>query len=182
TELTLLTLAALPVDVRLVQRFAVDHDPVLLVAAFDGLPTDGDDALDEIPLVRRSEPERGPDVLEEARDRITGRVRRGIVLHPRIGPAEDHDVPRTRIGEAVSDLVDEDPVRGAPGTAVQRLLHRARRDHVHPGDELLDEKRQYERDDDEDRQLFPEGTLLGLLLRLLLLLRALGRSGGFGHL
>src|SRR5690606_27497234 len=109
--------------------------------------------------------------------RITGRVRRGIVLHPRIGPAENHDVPRTRIGETVSDLVDEDPVRGAPGTAVQRLLHRARRDHVHPGDELLDEKRQYERDDDEDRQLFPEGTLLGLLLRLLLLLRALGRSG-----
>jgi hypothetical protein len=41
-----------------------------------------------------------------------------------------------------------------PVHAVQRGLHRPRRDHVDLRDERLDEEREQQRDDDEDRQFF----------------------------
>src|SRR5690606_5337650 len=60
--------ARLEVQVRLVQRLAVDEHPVLRVTALDGLAADGDDPLDEVPLVRRREPDHRPELTEETGD------------------------------------------------------------------------------------------------------------------
>ena len=75
---------------------------------------------------------------------------------PAVGAAEDDDVAGLRIAEPVAHLVDEHAVVHAAGAAVQGGLHRARGDHVHLGQERLDEEGQQQRDDDEHRQLAPE--------------------------
>ena len=73
-----------------------------------------------------------------------------------VGAAEDDDVARLRVGEAIGHLVDEHPVVVAAGAAVQGRLHRPGRDDVDLRDERLDEERQHQCDDDEDRQFLPE--------------------------
>ena len=80
----------------------------------------------------------------------------GELAAPAVGSAEDHDVPGLRVAEPVGDLVDEHAVVHAARAAVQRGLHRPRGDDVDLGQERLDEERQHQRDDDEDRQLAPE--------------------------
>ena len=80
----------------------------------------------------------------------------GELAAPAVGSAEDHDVPGLRVAEPVGDLVDEHAVVHAARAAVQRGLHRPRRDDVDLGQERLDEEGQHQRDHDEDRQLAPE--------------------------
>ena len=143
------------VDVGLVERLAVDQHAVAGVAACDGLAADGDDPLDEVLLVRRREPDQRPEPLQAAHQRVR-RLLDGELAAPAVGSAEDDDVPGLRVAEPVGDLVDEHAVVHAARAAVQRGLHRPRRDDVDLGQERLDEEGQHQRDHDEDRQLPPE--------------------------
>src|SRR5690606_34673295 len=113
--------ARLEVQVRLVQRLAVDEHPVLRVTALDGLAADGDDPLDEVPLVRRREPDHRPELTEETGD--SGALLDLLVPHPRARALEHHHVTGLRVGEPVGDLVHQHPVRRATRAAVQRQLH-----------------------------------------------------------
>ena len=96
-----------------------------------------------------------PRPCSAAHDDVAGLIG-GELAGPAVRAAEDDDVARRRVGEPVGDLVDQHPVVLAAGAAVQRGLHRPRRDHVDLRDERLDEEREHQRDDDEDRQFFPE--------------------------
>ena len=61
------------VDVRLVERLAVDQHAVARVAAGHGLAADRDHPLDEVLLVRRGEPDQRPEPLQ-------GRAARGFAV------------------------------------------------------------------------------------------------------
>ena len=158
----------LVVDVRLVERLPVDGDAVLRVAAGHGLPAGGDDALDEVLLVRRGQPDQREPALQPPDEDVLGALATAAsglaVVAPGRRPAEHDDVAGRRLGEAVGDLVDGDAVVVAAVAAVQRAFHRRRRDDVDAGQERLDDERQHHRDDDQQRQLAPERALaLGLL-------------------
>ena len=79
----------LVVDVRLVERLAVDGDPVLRVAAGHGLAAGRDDALDEVLLVRRREPDQRQPALQPPDEHVArsaGRRRsRTSPLSPQVG-------------------------------------------------------------------------------------------------
>jgi hypothetical protein len=79
---------------------------------------------------------------------------------------EDDHVAGSGLAEVVRDLVDQHAVAVAAVAAVQRLLHRLRRDHVDPRQERLDQEGEPEGHDHQDRQLFPERALALALLGL----------------
>src|SRR5439155_3508399 len=112
-------------DVRLLDRLAVDREHVVLVS--DGVAGEPDQSLDE-----------GPARVARLLGSDRGRV-------------EDDDLATARAAEVVDEPVREHPVgqaRLAPGPgprAVKRRLHRRRRDPVRVDHPLLD------REDDEDR-------------------------------
>ena len=96
------------------------------------------------------------DRAQRLRERV-GRLGDGDLRRPGRRPLEHDDVAAARGSrEPVDDLVDQHPVAGAAGAAVQRLLHRAGRDEERLDQERLDQQRQHERDQEQDRQLAPE--------------------------
>src|SRR5215471_20788897 len=93
----------------------------LRVATLDGLPTDRNDPLDEVLLVRRHEADELPEPPDAFDERIRRRFR-GRLLVPVGGRTEYHDVAGMRIAYIEDQLVHQVPVPGAAWTAVQRLL------------------------------------------------------------
>ena len=143
------------VDVGLVERLAVDEHPVARVAAGMVWPPTAMTRLMKSFSSGGASPMSDPS---PCRARTTTLLGGSAVnsLRPAVGAAEDDDVARRRVAEPVGHLVDQHPVVLAAGAAVQRGLHRSRRDHVDLREERLDEERQHQRDDDEDRQFLPE--------------------------
>ena len=74
---------------------------------------------------------------------------------PSPGGVEDDDVAGVRVAEVVDRLVDQDAVAGAARAAVQRLLHRLRRDVERLDHEGLDQDRDQDGEHDQRRQLPP---------------------------
>ncbi|EGJ74458.1 putative signal peptidase [Streptomyces sp. Tu6071] len=133
-------------DVRLVERLPVDLEGACAVA-LDGVTADADDALDQVLLVRGGhQPDEAETLLEDV-----GRGR-GLVLQPAVRVLEDdHLAARGLRAEPRRELVDEYAVAHLEG-----VLHRAGRDRERLHQERLDDQRQDQGDDDEQRQFLPE--------------------------
>jgi len=125
--------------------------------------TDPDHALDEVLVARGGHAKRGAHLVEEPSDRVARRVRAefGTVL-PRRGSPEYDDLATVGFPEPVDELVDQNPVTAAAGTAVQRPLHRRGRNEEGLDQERLDQQRQDQSDQDQKRQLPPESALASL--------------------
>ncbi len=86
------------------------------------------------------------------------------IVVPVLRRVEHDDVAGMRVAQVVDRLVHQDPVAGAAGAAVQRLLHRLGRDVEGLDDEGLDQDRDQDREDDQRGQLPPRRLALGLRL------------------
>ena len=157
----------LQVEVGLVQRLTVDGQSGGL-PALDGLPTDGDHPLDQVVLVGRDESDERKGILHPPHRGVVG-ADRLVSDVPVRRPLEDDHIARLRLGEPVGQLVDHDAIADAAGAAVQRGLHRLRRDEVRPGDERQHQVVQADRDHHEND---------GLAQRTAPALRFVGGLGG----
>ncbi len=137
-------------EIRLVERRAVDRDPPGTVAADHGVAAEPDDALDQVLVVgRRQQPDprqRVPHLPD---------AHRGFVLldrlpvQPAARVAEDDDVAALRLpAEPGRQLVHEHPV-----VDPYRLLHRAAGDDEGLHEERLQHQRDQQRRADEQRYL-----------------------------
>ncbi len=153
----------LEVDVGLDQGMAVDHDLVVGVAAHDVVAGDPDDPLDEVAARGRRDADGGADVVEEPQDRVA-RHRERVLVRPAWRSLEDDDLAAPRIAEVVDQLVDQHPVErvrgrrdhGAGVATLQRVLHRRGRDVERLDEEGLDQQREHQRHNHQNRQLAPE--------------------------
>lgn len=141
------------VQVRLVERCAVDGDTPVPVTALHGVPADSDDPLDQVLLVLRGQqPDEGEELLGLF---DPGRVGGGgglPLLEPATRVLEDHHVTAVRLGpEPRGELVHDHPVTDPDG-----LLHRTRGDHEGLEEEGLEHEGDQQRHPREDRYL-PHG-------------------------
>src|SRR3954454_3490310 len=89
-------------QVGLVESDTVDRDVSLRVAAHDVVTTYADHPLDEVLAARGGDTERGPDVVQELRDRVARRMVGELsVLLPRRRTLEDLDLAAVHIADAV---------------------------------------------------------------------------------
>ncbi len=149
------------VEVRvLLQGRAVDLDRAGALA-LHGVTADCDDPLDQVLLLgRRHQADEAEDLL----DRVG--LGGGHLVQPAARVVEDDNLATFRFGaEPGGELVHEHPV-----AALQGVLHRVGRNGERLHQERLDDQREDQRDPDEDRQLFPEGTRLLALLHAAALL------------
>src|SRR5699024_4586951 len=117
------------VEVRLVERLAVDQEVPLRGAAAHRLTTDGDHPLDQVVLVGGQDPDDPTDVLQRPEYRIV-RTDGLVALVPGVRYLDHHDVALLRLSDPIADLFDEYPVACTADAPVQRGLHGLRRDLV----------------------------------------------------
>ena len=146
--------------------------------AFHGLPTGGDDSLDQGVLIRGYQSDVATGILNAADDAVSGPLG-GVFGVPRIGAHKHHDLAGLwGFPIAIGQLVHEDPVWLTTCTAMQRGFHGLRRNQVHATHERVEGSEQQECHHDDDGHLHP--PRVGFLLCLLLLhLRGDGSSGAF---
>ena len=113
-----------------------------------------DHPFDEVLVARGRHPEPFREPMEERRERIAMRNVR------RMGIGEHDDVPAPRRVQVIHDLVDQDPV-----TDVQGGDHGLGRDVERLNQEGLDEERQDECDEQQERQFADEGKATLSVLR-----------------
>ena len=133
------------------ERDAVDRDPALRVAAGHLVTGQADDPLDE-DVSRVPEAEHAGKSLGELHHEVGVPGRRARV--PRAVPVEDHDVAAVDAADVVDELVDQHPV-----VDLERVLHRPGRDEEGLDRVGLDDDREQQGDDDQDRELAPERPL-----------------------
>src|SRR6266567_385794 len=136
-------------QVRFAQRMAVDEHGS--AADLDRLTGERDDPLDVVLVAAPAEPEPLRQPVPEGR--------RHAPVPGRLGVVEHDDVPPARGVEHVGEPVHQHSV-----ARLQRGNHGRRGDVERLDQEGLDEERQDERDDQQDRKLAEESPLLGFLL------------------
>ena len=133
------------------ERDAVDRDPALRIAAGHLVTGQADDPLDE-DVSRVPEAEHAGKSLGELHHEVGVPGRRARV--PRAVPVEDHDVAAVDAADVVDELVDQHPV-----VDLERVLHRPGRYEEGLDRIGLDDDREQQGDDDQDRELAPERPL-----------------------
>ncbi len=138
------------VQIRLVQRRAVDRHPTVFVTAGDRIAADPDHPLDQILLVRgRKQSDPGQELLGLLDDDRIFLRRLPLVLEPASGVLEHHHIAARRLrAEPRCEFVHQHPVADP-----DRLLHRARRDHKRLDQKGLEHQGDHQRHADQDRDL-----------------------------
>ncbi len=153
-ELTLRRLVP-RVQIRFVQRRAVDGHLAARVTARDGVTADSDHPLDQVLfVVRRQQTDEGQELLALLDDRRIVLGRLALVLQPAAGVLEHHHVTALRLrAEPRGELVDQHPVSDA-----DRLLHRPGRNHERLHQEGLQHQRDHQCHTHQDRYLLGLGA------------------------